>query len=69
MRSKADETFVIIVKSCCSELGGAAALKPNCADVKMLFLWINILILFSKLFSHNLENTDGREIGLNSFSD
>ena len=35
----------------------------------MLFLLINILILFSTIFSNNLENTDRREIGLNSFSD
>ena len=35
----------------------------------MLFLLINILILFSKIFSNDLEKTDRREIGLNSLSD
>ena len=42
---------------------------PNCEGVRMQFLVINLVILFSRIFSNNLENTDSREIGRNSSSE
>ena len=36
--------------------------KPNCEGVRMQFLVINLVILLSRIFSNNLENTDSREI-------
>ena len=38
-----------IIKSCYSSVE-LPALKPDCAGGKVLFLLINILILFSKIF-------------------
>ena len=46
------------------------SVKPNCEGVRMQFLVIIILIiLLSRIFSNNLENTDSREIGRNSSSE
>ena len=45
------------------------SVKPNCEGVRMQFLVINLVILLSKIFSNNLENSDNREIGRNSSSE
>ena len=45
------------------------SVKPNCEGVRMQFLVINLVILLSRIFSNNLENTDSREIGRNSSSE
>ena len=38
------------------------SVKPNCEGVRMQFLVINLVILLSRIFSNNLENTDSREM-------
>ena len=45
------------------------SVKLNCEGVRMQFLVINLVILLSRIFSINLENTDSREIGRNSSSE
>ena len=45
------------------------SVKPNCEGVRMQFLVINLVILLSRIFSNNLENTDSREIGPNSLNE
>ena len=45
------------------------SVKPNCKGVRMQFFVINLVILLSRIFSNNLENTDGREIGRSSSSE
>ena len=44
-------------------------LKPNCEGVKMLFLFRNLSILDSRIFSNNLEKTERGDMGLMSYSD
>ena len=45
------------------------SVKPNCEGVRMQFLVINLIILLSRIFSNNFENTYSREIGRNSSSE
>ena len=44
-------------------------LKSNCEGVKMLFLYRNLSILDSRIFSNNLDKTERRDMSLRSFSD